>query len=178
MIPKIGKIGYNEGNSSMDGAFRSLIAPGGSIMRPRENLRLSVLAALLICLVAAGPALAVKTYTFKKADNLWDLMMRYYGEPRLFPAFCEVNGVDNPRTVLDGKVLVIPSIDELKKIAQEKNPTKRRELIDKATGAKSGWGWFSSGSTAEKKKTPPPLPVRSIEKILEGPASKTLKILP
>ena len=92
--------------------------------------------ALLFVLVISSLASA-KTHTVRKGDTLWDMAKKYYGDPTLYTIIAEVNGVSNPRTILDGTVLVIPNKSDMEKIAAEKDQKKRQELIKQAGGKTS-----------------------------------------
>jgi LysM repeat protein len=94
----------------------------------------SVLVLLCAAVLTAAPALAVKTHTMVAGDTLWDLSSQFYGDPTLYPVFLEVNSIDNPRTIPVGKVIIVPSFDEIKKIAAEPDPAKRRDLISRIQG--------------------------------------------
>ena len=83
-----------------------------------------------IVIVASPMVEAAKTYTMKKGDTLWDLAAKNYGDPTLYPVFLEVNNIDNPRTIPTGKQIIIPGFDEIKKVANEIDPRRRKELID------------------------------------------------
>ena len=91
--------------------------------------------AFLFVLSFSGLALA-GTHTVKRGDTLWDMAGKYYGDPTLYTLIAEVNGVTNPRTILDGTVLVIPSKSDMQAIQAETDTTKRQELIKQA-GVKS-----------------------------------------
>ena len=81
---------------------------------------------------------AASTHTVKRGDTLWDMAKNYYGDPTLYTIIAEVNGVSNPRTILDGTVLVIPNKSDMQAIKNESDSTKRQALIKKAGGKTSG----------------------------------------
>ena len=81
---------------------------------------------------------AAGTHTVKRGDSLWDMARNYYGDPTLYTIIAEVNGVTNPRTILDGTVLVIPNKSDMQAIQKETDSTKRQALIKKAGGKTSG----------------------------------------
>ena len=81
---------------------------------------------------------AAGTHTVKRGDTLWDMAKNYYGDPTLYTIIAEVNGVTNPRTILDGTVLVIPNKSDMQAIQKETDSTKRQALIKKAGGKTSG----------------------------------------
>jgi hypothetical protein len=101
--------------------------------RASTTIGLVVLAAVLFGF--ATPAFAAKTYTMKDGDTLWDLSAKFFGDPTLYPVFLEVNRIDNVRTIPTGKVIVVPSVDELKKISSEHDPAKRKALISNVSGS-------------------------------------------
>lgn len=132
-------------------------------------------------LAAGAPSWAAKTYTMKQGDTLWDLSAKFFGDPTLYPAFLEVNDISNPRTIPVGREIIVPSYDEMKKIAQEPDPDKRKAMIKNVTG---GTTTASSNSNSSSSSTSDPAnPPRSsdsgggpinpkdvsIRKILEGP---------
>lgn len=80
-------------------------------------------------------AFAAKTHTFREGDTLWELAAKHYGDPTLYPVLLEVNGIDNPRTIQNGKVIIIPDKDDMRRIANENDPEKKKELIASATGS-------------------------------------------
>ncbi|MFZ2955531.1 MAG: LysM peptidoglycan-binding domain-containing protein [Candidatus Ozemobacteraceae bacterium] len=133
-------------------------------------------------LASAMPVFAGKTYTMKGGDTLWDLAQKFYGDPTLYPVFLEVNSISNPRTIPNGRVINIPNFDEIKKIAAEPDPVKRRALIGSVTGKQisspsgSSTGTTptqsssSSGSNSGQKK-PVTGGSRSFDNVLSGPTS-------
>jgi LysM repeat protein len=86
------------------------------------------------------PAAAVKTHTFGKGDTLWELAAKYYGDPTLYPVFMEVNNIDNPRTIPNGKVIIIPDKNDLENIANESDPSRKKEMIDKINSGGNSTG--------------------------------------
>ncbi len=91
---------------------------------------------LLVILVFLGVSSmlsAVTTHTIKTGDTLWDLAARHYGDPTLYPVLLEVNGIDNPRTIQSGRVIIIPDKSTMQQIAKESDPARKRELISQAT---------------------------------------------
>jgi len=160
---------------------------------------------ILIAFVAVGfilgsalPSWAVKTYTMKSGDTLWDLSQKFFGDPTLYPIFLEVNDIDNPRTIPTGREIIVPNYDEMKKIAQEPDPEKRKTLIKNVTGGvspatttttttttSSSSSGSSSGSSVGGSSDPnnPSIPSGPIDpkdvtfgKILEGPGVSGDKI--
>ncbi|MBF0546466.1 MAG: LysM peptidoglycan-binding domain-containing protein [Candidatus Riflebacteria bacterium] len=89
---------------------------------------------ILTFLFSTLPVMAIKTHTMKAGDTLWGLSQQYYGDPTLYQIFLEVNSISNPRTIPIGKVIKVPSYDEMKKIATEVDPVKRKALIQQVTG--------------------------------------------
>ncbi len=89
---------------------------------------------VFLFLLSAGAGFAATTHVFKSGDTLWDLAARHYGDPTLYPVLLEVNGIDNPRAIPNGKVIIIPDKSDMKKIAAESDPARKRSLIDAARG--------------------------------------------
>ncbi|RCK79156.1 MAG: hypothetical protein OZSIB_0270 [Candidatus Ozemobacter sibiricus] len=135
-------------------------------------------------LAAIGPALAMKTYTMQEGDTLWDLSSKFYGDPTLYPVFLEVNDIANPRTIPVGKVILVPSYDEMKKIAQEPDPEKRKKLITQITGGSAPADPVAPPPATTDPAKPPSKPSTgpvdpkevSLKKILEGPTTTGDKI--
>lgn len=115
------------------------------IMNKKRVILASVFA-VLMGIMGVVPCMA-KTYTMQKGDTLWDLSTKYYGDPTLYPIFLEVNAITNPRTIPTGKVIVVPSMDEIKGISKEHDPAKRADLISKITGATAPTSSGSSSSS-------------------------------
>lgn len=124
-------------------------------MKTRSVQRALILACVFF-LIFAGPVLAVKTHTMVQGDTLWDLSAKFYGDPTLYPIFLECNSISNPRTIPVGKVIVIPSYDEIKKIAAESDSQRRKELISKIQGDADSANAASSGSAKNKPAPTPP----------------------
>ncbi|MBP7633577.1 LysM peptidoglycan-binding domain-containing protein [Candidatus Ozemobacteraceae bacterium] len=119
----------------------------------REFLTGALMLVLFASLAATSPALGDTTYTMKEGDTLWELSAKYYNDPTLYPVFLEVNNIDNPRMIPVGREIIIPSFDDMKKVAQEVDPAKRKSLINKLSsnaGSNSG-----SKSDSDSKKEPP-----------------------
>lgn len=140
---------------------------------------------LAVTLVSTAPVFAGNTYTMKEGDTLWELSAKYYNDPTLYPVFLEVNNIDNPRMIPVGKVIIIPSFDDMKKVSQEVDPTKRKDMIRNLSGSTSG---SSTGltpavtsETGKGEETEPLKPIDpksvSIMKIMGGQKvdSKTIK---
>lgn len=135
-----------------------------------------VLLVALILLAAATPSFAAKTYTMKDGDTLWELAQRFYGDPTLYPVFLEVNQISNPRTIPTGKVITVPNFDDMKKIANEPDPAKRKALITQAqSGSSSSTSSSNSNSSSSNTNSAGsnsapsgPYPSRSMEKSFEG----------
>ena len=47
-------------------------------------------------------------YVVKKGDNLWDISQRFYGDPMKFQAIADINHIEDPNLIREGKVLLIP----------------------------------------------------------------------
>lgn len=93
--------------------------------------RLLLVAALVVLVAVPGHA---RTYTMVEGDTLWELANKFYGDPTVYPVFLEVNSIDNPRTIPVGRVINVPSYDEMRRIANEVNPEKRAQLINQIRG--------------------------------------------
>ncbi|MDD3000211.1 MAG: LysM peptidoglycan-binding domain-containing protein [Candidatus Riflebacteria bacterium] len=91
---------------------------------------------LVAVIVLFAASLDAKTHTIKTGDTLWDLAATNYGDPTLYTVLLEVNGITNPRTILNGTVIVIPDKSTMKEIANETDKTKRKNLIKNASGNK------------------------------------------
>ncbi len=102
----------------------------------------TILTIALVGLMASAVA-AATTHTIREGDTLWELAARHYGDPTLYPILLEVNNIDNPRTILNGTVIVIPDKDDMKAIANENDPDKKKALITRAGGG--------TGKTPDKK---------------------------
>lgn len=96
------------------------------------NKKTLVIFVVAIFVMAGMQAFAGTTHTIKSGDTLWELAAKHYGDPTLYPVLLEVNGIDNPRTIPNGKVIIIPDKSDMQKIARESDPTKKRELISRA----------------------------------------------
>ena len=97
----------------------------------RNVILLTILVLVLTCL---GDGFAATTHTIESGDTLWDLAAKHYGDPTLYPVLLEVNGIDNPRTIPNGRVIVIPDKSDMEKIARESDPKTREDLIRSAAG--------------------------------------------
>lgn len=96
--------------------------------------------------MVADASFAATTHTIREGDTLWELAAKHYGDPTLYPILLQVNDIDNPRTILNGTVIVIPDKNDMKAIANEPDPDKKKALISKASGGKG---------TGNPGKTPP-----------------------
>lgn len=85
---------------------------------------------VLIALLLVSQAMAT-THVMKSGDTLWDLAAEYYGDPSLYPLLLQVNRIDNPRTIANGKVIIIPDKSAMSEIALEKNVERRTGMIEK-----------------------------------------------
>lgn len=119
----------------------------------RGNLCGVFMLLLVVSLALTGQALAGTTYTMKEGDTLWELSAKYYNDPTLYPVFLEVNHIDNPRMIPVGREIIIPSFDDMKKVAQEVDPDKRKSLISKLS-SNAGSSTGSSSDSAAKKEEP------------------------
>ena len=139
--------------------------------------------ALLLVLGFSGLVSAATTHTVKRGDTLWDMAKKYYGDPTLYTIIAEVNGVTNPRTILDGTVLIIPNKSDMQAIAAEKDASKRQQLIQDAGGKTNGTGNKNNnnknndGKEDGPKEYVPPTPEDTeLENIINNPIrAKKLK---
>ncbi|MDN5279558.1 MAG: hypothetical protein PWR01_3523 [Clostridiales bacterium] len=113
------------------------------------NKKILVTLMMAFCVVSGWQLFAVTTHTFKSGDTLWELAAKHYGDPTLYPVLLQVNGIDNPRTIPNGKVIIIPDKADMQNIAKEKDPAKKKRLIEQATGGSSS---SSSGSEDQNSK--------------------------
>ncbi|GAB1352025.1 MAG TPA: LysM peptidoglycan-binding domain-containing protein [Candidatus Rifleibacterium sp.] len=121
----------------------------------------AILTIALVGLMASAVA-AATTHTIREGDTLWELAAKHYGDPTLYPILLEVNNIDNPRTILNGTVIVIPDKDDMKAIANENDPDKKKALIARAGG---GGGGKNPGSKDDKKPTSPDAVSRGGEEV-------------
>lgn len=115
---------------------------------------LILISTVLLILVSNGLALGAKTYQIKQGDTLWDLSNKFYGDPFLYSVFLEVNDIDNPRAMLVGDTIIVPSVDEMRKVSSESDPERRKSLIRNAQGNQSS---ALSSSPNASSKAPPKL---------------------
>lgn len=120
----------------------------------REFLTGALMLVLFASLVATLPALAGTTYTMKEGDTLWELSAKFYNDPTLYPVFLEVNNIDNPRMIPVGREIIIPSFDDMKKVAQEVDPAKRKSLISKLSSNSGSSSSSGSKTDSGSKKEP------------------------
>lgn len=120
-----------------------------------KKVTLFILAAVLIISANAD---AATTHVFKSGDTLWELAAKHYGDPTLYPVLLQVNNISNPRTIANGKVIIIPDKSDMKAIANEGDPVKRQELIARA----------NSGKSAEQAADKPKAPARPDQASREG----------
>lgn len=97
-----------------------------------NKIATTFLLATFVFLTLTG-AMAVTTHTMTSGDTLWELAAKHYGDPTLYPVLLEVNGIDNPRTIPNGKVIIIPDKSTMQNIAKETDAARKRELISQAT---------------------------------------------
>ena len=109
-----------------------------------------LLASILLLITAAGNA--ATTHVFREGDTLWELAAKHYGDPTLYPILLQVNNISNPRTISNGKVIIIPDKSDMKAIAGEGDALKRQEMIKRVTGGKD------AGQQAEEKTKAPARP--------------------
>ncbi len=121
----------------------------------------AILTIALVGLMASAVA-AATTHTIREGDTLWELAAKHYGDPTLYPILLEVNNIDNPRTILNGTVIVIPDKDDMKAIANENDPDKKKALIARAGG---GGGGKTPGNKDDKKPTSPDAVSRGGEEV-------------
>jgi hypothetical protein len=66
----------------------------------------------------------------------------------------EVNGIDNPRAIPTGAKIIIPDTSTLKKIAQERDPDKRKQMIDEAKSGVESESSFDDDSQNSSPQNP------------------------
>ncbi|HNV72602.1 MAG TPA: hypothetical protein PKO06_23035, partial [Candidatus Ozemobacteraceae bacterium] len=66
--------------------------------------------------------------------------------------FLELNFIENPRTIPTGTVILVPTMDEMQKIAKEKDANRRKELMNNIRQGTPGARVDAAGATAEGKK--------------------------
>ncbi len=104
---------------------------------------------VMVSLLITAAADAAKTHVFRDGDTLWELAAKHYGDPTLYPVLLQVNNISNPRTIPNGKVIIIPDKSDMKAIASEGDALKRQEMIRRITGGKD-----AGQQTGEKAKAP------------------------
>ena len=72
---------------------------------------------------------AIQTYTFTSKDTYWDVAGTFYGNNRLYPAIQVFNNITDPINIKSGTVLLIPDKADAEAICNEKDDTKRAELV-------------------------------------------------
>lgn len=146
-----------------------------------------VIFALSGLMAIAGAVSGATTHTITTGDTLWELAAKHYGDPTLYPILLQVNNIDNPRTILNGTVIIIPNKSDMKKIADETDPAKKKALISKVSSGLST-GNDGSDKNPEITASSPDKASRvgevnpnetSFENILKGPkvsADKLIKV--
>ncbi len=99
-------------------------------------MKKAVLFVIVLLLVAVSVD-AATTHVIRSGDTLWELAAKHYGDPTLYPILLQVNDISNPRTIPNGKVIIIPDKSDMRAIANESDALKRREMITRATSGKS-----------------------------------------
>ena len=144
-----------------------------------ENKKSFIFAGLMsfFILVSLLPVFGGQTYTMKGGDTLWDLSNKFYGDPTLYPIFLEVNKIDNVRTIPTGKVLVIPSAEDIKKISREHDPDKRKALISQAAGSSDSRPLIEKNDSSSSNSSYDQVGLRrdSFLNVLAGPKPGTLQ---
>ena len=77
---------------------------------------------------------AASTHVWKNGETLWDLANSTYGNPYLWTAIADVNDCYDPTHIITGQTYIIPSKSEAEAIYNEKDHTKKAELIAKLGG--------------------------------------------
>ena len=104
--------------------------------------------ALFGAMAITSAASAYTTHTIQTGDTLWALSAKHYGDPTLYTILLEVNHISNPRTILNGTVIIIPDKSAMYEIQKESDSSKRESLIAQATGGKSS----SEDNSKDKSK--------------------------
>ncbi|PKL44775.1 MAG: hypothetical protein CVV41_05250 [Candidatus Riflebacteria bacterium HGW-Riflebacteria-1] len=115
-------------------------------------MKKTTLLLLAAVFLLAATADAATTHVFKSGDTLWELAAKHYGDPTLYPILLQVNNISNPRTIPNGKVIIIPDKSAMQDIARESDSLKRQELIARATGGRA------TGEAAGEKTQKPARP--------------------
>lgn len=110
-----------------------------------------IICSLFVMFLIPVALFASKTHTIKLGDTFWDLTAKYYGDPSLYTILMEVNGVSNPRVLECGKVIIIPDKSDMERISNEKDASKRKELINKIKGGNNNSDSKPSSSNNEKE---------------------------
>jgi len=98
-------------------------------------MKKTILLVSVLLLIVAG-ADAATTHVFRSGDTLWELAAKHYNDPTLYPILLQVNNISNPRTIPNGKVIVIPDKSDMKSIANETDSAKRQEMINRVNAGK------------------------------------------
>lgn len=90
--------------------------------------------AFLFVLVFTSFGNAATTHVWKNGETLWDLANKTYGNPYLWTAIADVNDCYDPTHIITGQTYIIPSKSEAEAIYNEKDPTKKAQLIAQLGG--------------------------------------------
>ena len=82
-----------------------------------------------------------RAHTFVEGDTLWALASKYYGNGNYWEALAIYNGIDNPRKISNGTVVVLPAKSVLKDI-REGNYLKDLYTISKETYGTSKYAGY------------------------------------
>ncbi len=56
-----------------------------------------------------------KIHYIRWGDNLWNICIKYYGDPWYYPSLAEVNEIKKPRLIYAGTTIIIPQKSDLKR---------------------------------------------------------------
>ena len=63
---------------------------------------------------------AMTTHIMKDGDTLWGLAQKYYGDGTLYTILSKYNNISNPRTIPNGKKIMIPDKTTLQSFKEGK----------------------------------------------------------
>ena len=85
-----------------------------------------------------------RTYTFDEGDTLWALASKYYGSGNYWEALAIYNGIENPRKISNGTVIVLPKKSVLKDIREGNYLQDLYTISKKAYGTSRYAGYLAA----------------------------------